>query len=66
MEFQNLHYSLTPASPEQYTIDAATCGVMRGRGVRCFFAQLSNSDLKMSTRVRKYHVLRMLKQADGS
>jgi len=31
-----------------------------------FFAQLSNSELKTSTQVRKYHVLRMLKQADGA
>jgi len=31
-----------------------------------FFAQLSSSELKMSVQVRKYLVLRMLKQADGA
>ena len=31
-----------------------------------FFAQLSNSELKTSTQMGKYHVLRMLKQANGA
>jgi hypothetical protein len=35
-------------------------------GAMHFFAQLSNSELKSSTQVRKNHVLRMLKQADGA
>jgi len=35
-------------------------------GAMHFFAQLSSSELKMSAQVRKYLVLRMLKQADGA
>jgi hypothetical protein len=31
-----------------------------------FFAQLSNSERKTSTRVRKYPLLRLLKQANGA
>jgi len=31
-----------------------------------FFAQLSSSELKISAQVRKYLVLRVLKQADGA
>jgi 5-methylcytosine-specific restriction endonuclease McrBC regulatory subunit McrC len=31
-----------------------------------FFAQISSSELKTSTQVRKYYVLRMFKQAGGA
>jgi len=35
-------------------------------GYNAFFAHLSNSELKTNAQVRKYYVLRLLKQAGGA